>query len=122
MIPVVYWLVFFSIIVHGLSIPILNGIYRLLRVAAIQDHPVDVMLLSENEPIPNNSVAHREDHSVTVNNRFSCISHQSQVVRGDQELNMIRLRPSQSNSNEVTISRITSKQSSDHFEQAREMV
>ncbi|KAJ5226588.1 Cation/H+ exchanger [Penicillium citrinum] len=118
--PVVYWLVFFSIIFHGLSIPILNGIYRLLRVATIKDHPVDVILLSENEPIPNNSVVHRDAHSVTVNNRFSCISNQTQLLRGHQELDMIRLRESQSD--EVPISRISSKESSNHCEQARDVV
>jgi len=120
MAPVVYWLVFFSIIFHGLSIPILNGIYRLLRVATIKDHPVDVILLSENEPIPNNSVVHRNAHSVTVNNRFSCISNQSQLLRSHQELDMIPLRESQSG--EVPISRISSKESSNHCEQARDVV
>lgn len=67
----VYWLVFFSIVVHGLSIPVLNGIYKWLQVPAIQDHPVEVMLLSENEPIPNNSVVDRRVHSIILNNRFS---------------------------------------------------
>ncbi|KAJ5533696.1 Cation/H+ exchanger [Penicillium frequentans] len=71
MIPVVYWLVFFSIVVHGLSIPVLNGIYKWLQVPVIRDHPVEVMLLSENEPIPNNSVVDRRVHSVILNNRFS---------------------------------------------------
>ncbi|KAJ6016658.1 Cation/H+ exchanger [Penicillium sp. IBT 35674x] len=71
MIPVVYWLVFFSIVVHGLSIPVLNGIYKWLQVPTIRDHPVEVMLLSENEPIPNNSVVDRRVHSVILNNRFS---------------------------------------------------
>ena len=71
---VVYWLVFFSIVVHGLSIPILNGIYRWLQVPVIRDHPVEVVLLSENEPLPSNSVVDRRGHSVVINNRFSCIS------------------------------------------------
>lgn len=67
----VYWLVFFSIVVHGLSIPVLNGIYKWLQVPVIRDHPVEVKLLSENEPIPNNSVVDRRVHSVILNNRFS---------------------------------------------------
>ena len=67
----VYWLVFFSIVVHGLSIPVLNGIYKWLKVPAIRDHPVEVKLLSENEPVPNNSVVDRRVHSVILNNRFS---------------------------------------------------
>ncbi|KAJ6088240.1 Cation/H+ exchanger [Penicillium sp. IBT 16267x] len=69
MIPVVYWLVFFSVVVHGLSVPFLNGIYKWLQVPAIRDHPVEILLLSENEPVPNN--VDRRVHSVILNNRFS---------------------------------------------------
>ncbi|KAB8274421.1 Sodium/hydrogen exchanger family-domain-containing protein [Aspergillus minisclerotigenes] len=71
MIPVVYWLVLFSILVHGLSVPILNAFYKLCNVPYICDHPVEVLLLSDNEPLPNNSTANRARHSVMVNNRFS---------------------------------------------------
>ncbi|KNG86244.1 sodium ion/proton exchanger [Aspergillus nomiae NRRL 13137] len=71
MTPVVYWLVFFSILVHGLSVPILNTCYKLCNVPYICDHPVEVLLLSNNEPLPNNSTANRGRHSVMVNNRFS---------------------------------------------------
>lgn len=74
---VVYFLVFFSIVVHGLSVPVLNCIYRWLRVPIICDHPVEVMLLSENEPVPNNSIVDRRGHSVILNNRFSRISTNS---------------------------------------------
>ncbi|KAB8234895.1 putative plasma membrane antiporter [Aspergillus alliaceus] len=69
--PVVYWLVLFSIIVHGLSVPILNAFYKICHVPYICDHPVEVLLLSNNEPIPNNSTANRPRHSVIINNRFS---------------------------------------------------
>ncbi|KAJ5289328.1 uncharacterized protein N7443_009581 [Penicillium atrosanguineum] len=65
--------------VHGLSIPALNCIYKLLRVPVIQDHPVEVQLLSENEPVPNNSVVNRRGHSMVLNNRFSCISDGSET-------------------------------------------
>ncbi|KAK6838506.1 hypothetical protein RU639_000792 [Aspergillus parasiticus] len=71
MTPVVYWLVLFSILVHGLSVPILNAFYKLCNVPYICDHPVEVLLLSNNEPLPNNSTANRARHSVMVNNRFS---------------------------------------------------
>ncbi|KAE8328612.1 Sodium/hydrogen exchanger family-domain-containing protein [Aspergillus sergii] len=71
MTPVVYWLVLFSILVHGLSVPILNAFYKLRNVPYICDHPVEVLLLSDNEPLPNNSTANRARHSVMVNNRFS---------------------------------------------------
>jgi hypothetical protein len=68
---VVYWLVLFSVIVHGLSVPILYVFYRVLRVPKIYDHPVEVLILSENEPLPNNSVVDPQRHSVLVHNRFS---------------------------------------------------
>ncbi|KAJ5622767.1 Cation/H+ exchanger [Penicillium lividum] len=71
MIPVVYWLVFFSILIHGLSIPVLNGIYKFMQVPVIKDQPVKVLLLSDNEPVPNNSVVCPRVHSVILNNRFS---------------------------------------------------
>lgn len=68
---VVYWLVFFSIIVHGLSVPALNGLFKLFKVTPIHDDPVEVILLSSNEPLPKNSTAGPQRHSVIVNNRFS---------------------------------------------------
>ncbi|KAL4887009.1 Sodium/hydrogen exchanger family-domain-containing protein [Aspergillus karnatakaensis] len=69
--PVVYWLVLFSVIVHGLSVPILYLLYQVLKVPKVCDHPVEVILLSENEPLPNNSTVDRQRHSVMINNRFS---------------------------------------------------
>ncbi|OGE49010.1 hypothetical protein PENARI_c024G06082 [Penicillium arizonense] len=74
MIPVVYWLVFFSIVIHGLSIPVLNCLYKWFKVPTIKDHPIEIILLSENEPVPNNSVVDRQGHSIMLNNRFSCAS------------------------------------------------
>ncbi|KAJ5684858.1 uncharacterized protein N7477_001203 [Penicillium maclennaniae] len=97
MIPVVYWLVCFSIVVHGLSIPALNCIYKLLRVPVIQDHPVEVQLLSENEPVPNNSVVNRRGHSMVLNNRFSCHSDETETSLSShhrhEEPDIIMLRP-----------------------------
>jgi hypothetical protein len=71
MIPVVYWLVFFSIIFHGLSIPALDMFYRWKGVQPIQeDEPMELKLLSENEAIPSN--AHIDNRgSIIANNRFS---------------------------------------------------
>lgn len=120
MIPVVYWLVFFSIVVHGLSIPILNGIYSWLRVATIKDHPVEVLLLSDNEPVPNNSVVNRESHSVMVNNRFSCISGQLKHSHTFEDSDTIHLRRSQER--ESALDRISTKESSDQIAQNREVV
>ncbi|KAI2790377.1 hypothetical protein POX_d05888 [Penicillium oxalicum] len=74
MIPVVYWLVFFSIVTHGLSVPILYAVYRWRQVPMVHDHPVEILLLTNNEPAPNNSVVDRQAHHITVNNRFSCLS------------------------------------------------
>jgi hypothetical protein len=94
---VVYWLVCFSIIVHGLSIPALNCIYKLLRVPVIQDHPVEVQLLSKIEPVPNNSVVNRRGHSMLLNNRFSRVSVESEDSfpshHGREEPDVIMLRP-----------------------------
>lgn len=44
MVPVVYWLVLFSIVVHGLSIPALNAFYVWKGVQPVQDEegPVEV--------------------------------------------------------------------------------
>ncbi|KAL1861235.1 hypothetical protein Plec18170_001750 [Paecilomyces lecythidis] len=71
MVPVVYWLVFFSIIIHGLSVPVLSFIYKVLHVKPIIDNPVEIVILSENEPLPNNSELKPERHSAIVHNRFS---------------------------------------------------
>lgn len=95
---VVYWLVCFSIIVHGISIPALNCIYKFLRVPVIRDHPVEVQLLSENEPVPNNSVVNRRGHSMILNNRFSRVSEESgnslSSNHRHEEPDTIMLRPS----------------------------
>lgn len=121
MVPVVYWLVFFSIVVHGLSIPVLNGIYKWLRVSKIHDHPVEVLMLSENEPVPNNSVVHRESHLVTVNNRFSCISGESRQGHNCEELDIARRRFSRDRG--LSLDRLSSKESStSQAEHVREMV
>lgn len=68
----VYWLVFFSIIIHGLSVPILHLIYRIRKVPKVHDeHPIEIVLLSNNEPLPVNSTANPQRHSAILNNRFS---------------------------------------------------
>ena len=73
MIPVVYWLVLFSIIWHGLSIPALNLIYKWRGVPPIQDEdgPAVIQRLSTRDPLPKNSMADEKRGSVVVNNRFS---------------------------------------------------
>ena len=73
MIPVVYWLVVFSIFWHGLSIPALNLIYKWKGVQPIQDEdgPVVVQRLSTHNPLPKNSSVDPRRQSVLLNNRFS---------------------------------------------------
>ncbi|KAL2157892.1 hypothetical protein VTH06DRAFT_4946 [Thermothelomyces fergusii] len=55
MVPVVYWLVFFSIVVHGLSIPALDWVYRARGVPPIRDDPVELRRLSARVPTPVNA-------------------------------------------------------------------
>ncbi|ORY08038.1 Na(+)/H(+) antiporter 1 [Clohesyomyces aquaticus] len=72
MIPVVYWLVLFSIIVHGLSIPALDAFYRYRKIAPIfEEEPAEVRVLSTFEPLPNNAYANPKRNSVLMHNRFS---------------------------------------------------
>ncbi|KAF4591879.1 Sodium/hydrogen exchanger family protein [Ophiocordyceps camponoti-floridani] len=70
MIPVVYWLVFFSIIVHGLSIPALNAIYQYFGVKPIQDDPVELRRRSIRVATPPNAVPASRDTFIAFN-RFS---------------------------------------------------
>jgi hypothetical protein len=118
--PVVYWLVFFSIVVHGLSIPVLNGIYKWLRVPAIRDHPVEVMLLSDNEPVPNNSVVDRRVHSVILNNRFSRnFTEESDEPQDEPDAMLLRSRNQE---NYAESSRSSTKESTGQVEQAWQVV
>ena len=70
--PVVYWLVFFSIIFHGLSIPALDAFYRWKGVQPIiEENPAEVRILSDNDALPANAYANPKRQSVIVHNRFS---------------------------------------------------
>lgn len=51
--------------------PVLSVIYKLLRIKPISDDPVEIVILSENEPLPINSEPKPEQHSAIVHNRFS---------------------------------------------------
>ncbi|KPM42988.1 hypothetical protein AK830_g3576 [Neonectria ditissima] len=68
--PVVYWLVFFSIVVHGLSIPALDLIYRYLGVKPIHDDAVETWCSSFQEALPANA-ALTGRHTLIAYNRFS---------------------------------------------------
>jgi hypothetical protein len=70
--PVVYWLVFFSIIFHGLSIPALDAFYRWKGVQPIiEENPIEIRILSDNDALPSNAYANPKRNSVIVHNRFS---------------------------------------------------
>jgi hypothetical protein len=72
MIPVVYWLVLFSIVWHGLSIPALDAFYRFKGVQPITDEdPIEVRVLSEYNAMPINAYANPKRNSIIVHNRFS---------------------------------------------------
>lgn len=70
MIPVVYFLVLFSIIVHGLSIPALNLIYEYKGVKPITEDAVELKRRSVHAALPNNAVAGDVDTYIAYN-RFS---------------------------------------------------
>ena len=70
MIPVVYFLVLFSIVVHGLSIPALNLIYNFYGVKPIQEDAVEVRRLSVRVPTPVNAAVGDKDNFIAYN-RFS---------------------------------------------------
>ncbi|KDN63850.1 putative sodium/hydrogen exchanger family protein [Colletotrichum sublineola] len=68
--PVVYWLALFSIVVHGLSIPILNMIYEYMGVKPIQEDAVAVRRRSVRVPPPSNAVEGDKETFIAFN-RFS---------------------------------------------------
>ncbi|KAH7075784.1 Sodium/hydrogen exchanger family-domain-containing protein [Paraphoma chrysanthemicola] len=70
--PVVYFLVLFSIVVHGLSIPALEIIYRWQKVPPIVEmDPAMERRLSTTSALPNNAHVDHRTHSVVRHNRFS---------------------------------------------------
>lgn len=65
--PVVYWLVLFSIVVHGLSIPALDIIYRYLGVQPIQEYTDAKDHSSIRLDTPPNAIADDREASVGFN-------------------------------------------------------
>ncbi|KAM0664335.1 hypothetical protein ACQRIU_006918 [Beauveria bassiana] len=68
--PVVYWLVLFSIVVHGLSIPALNLIYTYMGIMPIKEDSVEMRRMSTTIAIPVNAVPADQDTFIAYN-RFS---------------------------------------------------
>jgi hypothetical protein len=70
--PVVYFLVLFSIVVHGLSIPALEMIYRWQNVPPIVEmEPVTERRFSVSSVLPNNAHVDPRHGSFVRHNRFS---------------------------------------------------
>lgn len=67
-VPVVYFLALASIVVHGLSIPVLNYIYHLRGVEPVQDDISIRRRKSHLEPVPANATTHK--NSLLLYNRF----------------------------------------------------
>jgi len=70
MIPVVYWLVLFSIVVHGLSIPALNAFYKFKGVRPITDDATELRRMSMRVPTPVNAAV-GDTQTFIAYNRFS---------------------------------------------------
>jgi hypothetical protein len=70
--PVVYFLVLFSIVVHGLSIPALELIYRWQNIPSIVElEPVTERRFFVSSALPNNAHFDPRHGSVVRHNRFS---------------------------------------------------
>lgn len=70
LVPVVYWLVLFSIVVHGLSIPALNIIYRYAGVKPITEDAVEIKRKSIRIVTPVNAIEGDKETFIAYN-RFS---------------------------------------------------
>ncbi|KAH7114073.1 Sodium/hydrogen exchanger family protein [Dactylonectria macrodidyma] len=68
--PVVYFLVLFSIVVHGLSIPALSVIYKYMNVKPIQEDGIEMRRLSMLAPKPANATQ-IDRNTYIAYNRFS---------------------------------------------------
>lgn len=83
--PIVYFLVLFSIVVHGLSIPALSIIYSYMNVKPIQEDGVEIRRASMQAPRPHNA-AQTGDKTFIVYNRFSQPMMQSFDLPTDEHM------------------------------------
>lgn len=91
---------------------------------------MEIILLSENEPVPNNSVVNRRGHSVVLNNRFSsvvgeqpCFDHENDHPEASDAIAL--RRSGETNGTGSSLKRLSTKGSSRDFEVAmntRDMV
>ncbi|KAI1912014.1 hypothetical protein LOZ53_002315 [Ophidiomyces ophidiicola] len=79
--PTVYWLVLFSIVFHGLSIPAHNLINKALGVIPIVDPsgPAEIRPLSLHMQLPKNSAVNNKRQSIMAYNRFSRANYPEDV-------------------------------------------
>ncbi|KAK1833035.1 putative Na(+)/H(+) antiporter [Podospora conica] len=70
LVPVVYWLVLFSIVVHGLSIPALNMFYKFRGVQPITEDAIEMRRKSVRVATPVNAAVGDRDTFIAYN-RFS---------------------------------------------------
>lgn len=61
-----YWLVFFSVVVHGLSVPILVFFYRYTGVKPIEEDTIEILPFSQNSPFPRQSKSFESTEKVVV--------------------------------------------------------
>ncbi|KXJ94945.1 Sodium/hydrogen exchanger family-domain-containing protein [Microdochium bolleyi] len=95
--PVIYWLVLFSIVVHGLSVPALSIFYRYWGQERILDDAVSVRRKSLHAPRPANAVEGPDADTFIAFNRFSRpadfqldlpMSREPTLARGDGDNNV----------------------------------
>jgi len=79
MIPVVYWLVLFSIVVHGLSIPALNAIYKFYGVKPITEDAVEVRRMTMRVPTPVNAAVGDSDVYIAYNRLSRPVFNEAQL-------------------------------------------
>ncbi|KAK8079440.1 Na(+) H(+) antiporter [Apiospora hydei] len=77
--PIVYFLALFSIVVHGLSIPILNCIYHFCGVRPVTDDAEPIRRRSVHVAMPSNAVPGDEDTFIAFN-RFTRPNYESETL------------------------------------------
>lgn len=55
-----YWMVFFSIVVHGLSVPLIHLVYKYLSVPTIQEGTSETLPFSRRESLSDEDVVERQ--------------------------------------------------------------
>ncbi|KAF4541530.1 Cation/H+ exchanger [Lasiodiplodia theobromae] len=61
--PTVYWMVFFSIVVHGISVPIIHLVYKYLSVPTIQEGTSETLPFSRRASLSDKNVVERREQS-----------------------------------------------------------